>query len=657
MFPRPLRQFLTPKKDPSLPAHLYTRIQGTNYSDLGMGLYAMLLGLILGIFGNWFMGLLMMGFFFIPFANVALKRIGYYDLGRASNFTTTILYLLLCNYLTHSRFLEIGYIEGITSPMLFKHIAPGIFVCIISCFDWRLERHKVIVTTAIAIVILAFFDPALRWLGIPLDNLPFVEGSNHINVILFWGNLAAIMMQFYFLQFAFEASQRKAAQRKKEISAQNEELASQRSLLQTSLQEIQDIVGYTVTSGYYNGRLELAGKEGHWKTLSQTVNELFESMGKPLQIMAGIAKNLADGNFVNRLEGESKGEIAELSDNLNASIDSLNTLLLDIKDNAAHISRASKAMVELGESVTTTSMEITTSMDEINAGASSQLSQVDQSSTLMRELVSLSEEIDKQSHEINDASLLGVEKSENGVAAVVSLKENIQDVNAVTNETVEAMNALNERIGAITQILSFMNDISAQTNLLALNAAIEAAQAGESGRGFGIIAEEIRKLADDSKKSVSEIEELVAGVKDSARTTDLKIQAITKNLEGGKEATEKSSVAFEQVATSCRNALEISKGILTAAQQQSEKASVVMQHIQQVVVVAEETATGTERARSATGTLSSSLTESIAQSRAFAEIADKLNDKVSRFKLKESTTQAPDRANHPMAEETKIDVK
>ena len=473
----------------------------------------------------------------------------------------------------------------------------------------------------------------------PLDDLPYVPGSDRINEILIWGNLISVMLETYFLQFAFQASQHKAFLRKQEISQQNEELEAQQSKLQDSLDEIQSIVSYTVHSGNFDRRLRIEGKTGHWKTLSETINQLFESIVRPLQMMTFMTKDLADGNLANIQTEEAEGEMGKLSGNLSTSIDSLNHLLLGVKDQAQFISKSSKAMLDIGQSVQSDSMEITASMDEISEGARSQVNQVDESSDLIRKLVSLSEEIDRQSQAINNASLHGVEKSETGVTAVESLKENIESVNHVTQETVEAMNALNERISAITKILSFMNDISAQTNLLALNAAIEAAQAGDAGRGFGIIAEEIRKLADDSKKGLREIEGLITGVRESAKTTDEKIKDISKHLVGGQQATESSNVAFEEVSASCRHTLEISQAILQAAQQQSEKASSAMGHIQQVVVVAEQTATGTERARSAARGLSESVDDSISKSKEFAAIAEQLDQKIAQFKLNESASK------------------
>ena len=140
-------------------------------------------------------------------------------------------------------------------------------------------------------------------------------------------------------------------------------------------------------------------------------------------------------------------------------------------------------------------------------------------------------------------------------------------------------------------MLGVITDISTQTNLLALNAAIEAAQAGDAGRGFAVVAEEIRKLAEDSRRSANEIERLVMDVQNDTEEAARVISTMNSSVRSGEEASREASKVFQQITESSFNTLSFSEEIVNAAIVQSESINNVVNITENIVVIAEQTAT------------------------------------------------------------------
>lgn len=245
-----------------------------------------------------------------------------------------------------------------------------------------------------------------------------------------------------------------------------------------------------------------------------------------------------------------------------------------------------------------------------------------------------SQEMGSKSDSINNAAKRGVVNSEEGAKIAKYVVTSVGEISEYSNKTTESMRVLTERSKEISRVLGVITDIASQTNLLALNAAIEAAQAGDAGRGFAVVAEEIRKLAEGSRKSASEIEKLIADVQHDTMEAAGVIDTMNGIVKSTVEASNKAEVAFHEIEVASTETLGYSEAILESTKIQDDSISKVVGITEEVVVIAEQTASGTEEVSSSASQLSAGMEGYMKKSNWLNDVSKELKDGVSRFKLK-----------------------
>ena len=418
-----------------------------------------------------------------------------------------------------------------------------------------------------------------------------------------------------------------------QVKSQNDVLQEQSAKLSEAIAETNFIVKEAVNSGNYQARIEIQNKEGEWKNLGESVNQLFESILEPFQEINKIVDHLSIGDLTQRYDAEAKGDVERLANNLNHAIDNLSSLLTEVTNQVLVIKSSSTDMLMTSEEMNVSTGEIATSISEMNRGSQDQLVKVDQASALIEAVMKFAASMRDQAVSIHDAAKQGVDESNEGMNSISRLDDSMQEILNYSEQTNRSIESLSKSSQDITSVLRIIKEIAAQTNLLALNAAIEAAQAGDAGRGFSVVAEEIRKLAEDSKRSVGDIEELISTVqKETSETANLVVSMGNKIKDGG-AATKTSLRAFQSISTKYGDTLNQSDQILKATEQQSEDVSNIVDLMNSIVVIAEETAAGTEQVASSSAELAVGMESYIQKNRDVTAITDELTEKVNQFKL------------------------
>lgn len=347
-----------------------------------------------------------------------------------------------------------------------------------------------------------------------------------------------------------------------------------------------------------------------------------------------VVSALAAGDLTQRYAIDSTGELKVMGDALNSATGNLNSLLGNISQIANLVASSAEELLTKGEQMKNTTQEVASATQQMAEGAQQQAQQTDESSKLIEGVLKSANEMGKKAETINVAAERGQRSATEGLTTIRKVVDNMTEILGSASTTSNSINVLAQRSEEIASTLSVITDIASQTNLLALNAAIEAARAGEAGRGFAVVAEEIRKLAEGSRKSAIDIEKVIREVQKDVTAAGKSIETMEVSVKSGNVASKEAEVVFQNIEKTSLETLDLSKEIVDATSVQKDSINSTVKNIEKIVVVAEETASGTEQIASSGKELSQGMNEVTATSKDLANVANQLQDSISKFKLK-----------------------
>ncbi|MGB4593411.1 MAG: methyl-accepting chemotaxis protein [Coriobacteriia bacterium] len=232
------------------------------------------------------------------------------------------------------------------------------------------------------------------------------------------------------------------------------------------------------------------------------------------------------------------------------------------------------------------------------AGASEQAAAVTQTSATVEELAQTSSQIADNSESVVRVAERTLGSAEEGMQAVADTAEGIEEIRVTTQQSSDRILALGERSQEIGRVLTIIDEIAEQTKILALNAAIEAARAGDAGKGFSVVAEEIRKLAESVTESTQEIGRVVREIQASTSALIMQTEKAAKKVNEGKNLAQNTQDALERIVSQVEETTDAAKQISIATQQQRTASDQVVVSMKEIAVVSQQAA-GTSRQISA----------------------------------------------------------
>ena len=251
---------------------------------------------------------------------------------------------------------------------------------------------------------------------------------------------------------------------------------------------------------------------------------------------------------------------------------------------------AADKLEEMGSVVSSASTQLSAQIEQSDRGASESAQRLSEAATAMNEMNATVQEVARNAGSASAASSETREKAEAGAQVVEKAVHSIEEVHQMSLDLKEDMTQLNEHAQDITRIMGVISDIADQTNLLALNAAIEAARAGEAGRGFAVVADEVRKLAEKTMASTNDVGNAIKAIQESTAKSMTGVDNAVERIGEATELASRSGAALEEIVATVEATGDQVNAIATASEEQSAASEEINQSIVQVNDIARQSA-------------------------------------------------------------------
>ncbi|RDW15018.1 methyl-accepting chemotaxis protein [Oceanobacillus chungangensis] len=359
-----------------------------------------------------------------------------------------------------------------------------------------------------------------------------------------------------------------------------------------------------------------------------------KSISNPIKQIAEFMLELSKGNLKTKINVNKRNdEIGKLLADMKLMQDNLHNTISNVAAASSDVASQSEELTQSANEVTTGSQQISLTMEEIAAGTEKQADATSEISSAMESFSIKIQDTNEEGAKVQKSSIEVLELTNHGKQLMESSNQQMIEIDKIVQESVVKMDALNAESQKISQLVSIIEEVANQTNLLALNAAIEAARAGEHGKGFAVVADEVRKLAEQVSVSISDITQIVCSIQSES-------QAVAESLKAGyaevKLGTTKIKTTAETLnkinysTTEMVDYITIITGNLSEIATGSQEMNVA---IQEIAAITEESGAGIEETSATAQQSSSSMEEVAGNSVELANLAEKLNELVRRFKI------------------------
>ena len=333
---------------------------------------------------------------------------------------------------------------------------------------------------------------------------------------------------------------------------------------------------------------------------------LYRSINSPINELNVIAEGFGNGNFSILANESRKDEFGILASHFNKATAGLGSIILNVK--------------KVAFTLASNSEELSSSAARIADNAGEQSLKTTQAATAMEELSTSFVDVARNTANAAGSAGEAAELAVKGGEVVTEAMSGINKISESVNESANIIEALGKRSEEIGEIVKVINDIADQTNLLALNAAIEAARAGEQGRGFAVVADEVRKLAERTTRATDEIGGMIKGIQDDTNMAVESMQTGTIEVKDGVNLVNHAGDSLKHIVASIQNVTDMVHQIATAAEEQSSTGEEISLNLDSVADITKQTAIEVQNSSESTQTLYA--------------LAWELQKSVSRFKLR-----------------------
>jgi len=326
----------------------------------------------------------------------------------------------------------------------------------------------------------------------------------------------------------------------------------------------------------------------------------------PLRMVSGIAERVASGDLTVTLPAENRSdEVGVLAQTFRRMVESLRNLTIEIREGTNVLAASASEIV-----ATTT---------QVASGAAETATAVSETTTTVEEVKKTAELSSDKARYVSETAQKAMQVSQTGKQAVELSIEGVSRVRQQMEVLAQSIVRLSERGQAIGEVIATVNDLAEQSNLLAVNAAIEAAKAGEQGKGFGVVAQEIKSLAEQSKQATSQVRTILGDIQKATSASVLAAEQGSKAVESGVKQSMEAGEAIKALAQSIAEAAQAATQIAASSRQQQVGMDQVAQAMDNIQQATSQNMAGTKQAETAAHNLS--------------ELGQKLKNVIEQFRV------------------------
>ncbi len=393
-------------------------------------------------------------------------------------------------------------------------------------------------------------------------------------------------------------------------------------------------------------RIELSQQVEATKTISLIISILTVFVGlivaifisrkitKPVQELAGYANKIADGDLtIEDFRIKMRDEIGDLSNSFKKMVNNLKTLIGQVGETSEQVAASSEQLMASAEQTSSVTNQVVTAIQEVASGNDIQAKNLDNTFVTFNEISSGMQKMAETTSTIAKFASDTAGQAKNGNNYIRNVIKQMNAINTTTNETNEVIKELSTNTSEIGAIINVITEIAEQTNLLALNAAIESARAGEHGKGFSVVANEVKKLAQASRESAKQISNIITNIQNDTVHVIEKMNDNTNEVANGLKLVTETEKTFSSILSSVDTVNIQIQDLSAIAEEISSSFEQVSESVEEIVNITNESVKATNEIASLSEEQLAAIQEIAASASTLSNMADGLREMIKKFVL------------------------